>query len=89
MDDTSATPRHNLPQSDPGLLPRGFPPIIKDWGPEGFAPILSSGELHCEGKLHRRYSHGVGFQIFFYASRLFCGVKGFTVAGVQVLPPTY
>jgi len=32
-------------------------------GPEGFAPIPSSGELHCEGKLHRRYSHGVGFQI--------------------------
>ena len=32
-------------------------------GPEGFAPFLSSGELLCEGKLHRRYSHGVGFQI--------------------------
>ena len=32
-------------------------------GPEGFAPIPSSGELPCEGKLHRRYSHGVGFQI--------------------------
>ena len=32
-------------------------------GPEGFAPIPSSGELTCEGKLHRRYSHGVGFQI--------------------------
>ena len=31
--------------------------------PEGFAPILSFGELPCEGKLHRRYSHGVGFQI--------------------------
>ena len=35
----------------------------KIWGPEGFAPIPSSGELPCEGKLHRRYSHGVGFQI--------------------------
>ena len=33
-------------------------------GPEGFAPIPLSGELPCEGKLHRRYSHGVGFQIF-------------------------
>ena len=32
-------------------------------GPEGFAPIPSSGDLPCEGKLHRRYSHGVGFQI--------------------------
>ena len=34
-------------------------------GPEGFAPILSSGELPYEGKLHKRYSHGVGFQNFF------------------------
>ena len=33
-------------------------------GPEGFAPIPSSGELPCKGKLHRKYSHGVGFQIF-------------------------
>ena len=32
-------------------------------GPEGFASIPSSGELPCEGKLQRRYSHGVGFQI--------------------------
>ena len=32
-------------------------------GREGFAPIPSCGELPCEGKLHRRYSHGVGFQI--------------------------
>ena len=63
MDDTSAPLQHTLLQSDPGMLLRGFPPIIKDWGPEGFAPIPSSGELPCEGKLHRRYSHGVGFQI--------------------------
>ena len=34
----------------------------KSGGPEGFAPIPSSGELSCEGKQHRRYSHGVGFQ---------------------------
>ena len=33
-------------------------------GPKGFSPIPSSGVLPCEGKLHRRYSHGVGFQIF-------------------------
>ena len=33
-------------------------------GPKGFAPIPSFGELPCEGKLQRRYSHGVGFQIF-------------------------
>ena len=40
-----------------------YPPIIKEWGSQGFVPILSSGELPCEGKLHRRYSHRVGFQI--------------------------
>ena len=33
-------------------------------GPEGFAPIPSSGELTCRGQLPRRYSHGVGFHIF-------------------------
>ena len=32
--------------------------------PEGFAPIPSSGELPREGKLHRSYSQGMGFQIF-------------------------
>ena len=37
----------------------------RNGGPEGFAPIPSSGELPCEGQLHRRYSHGVGFQISF------------------------
>ena len=37
----------------------------KSGGPEGFAPIPSYGELPCGGKLHRRYSHGVGFQIYF------------------------
>jgi len=56
-------------------------------GPEGIAPILSSGELPCEGQLHRRYSHGVGFQIFFNAFSMFCRMKGFMVAGVQI-PPT-
>ena len=34
-------------------------------GLKGFASIPSSGELPCEGKLHRRYSHGVDFQIYF------------------------
>ena len=45
--------------------------------PEGFAPIPSSDELPCEGKLHRRYSHGVGFQIFLrfcvLRNEAFCG----------------
>ena len=34
----------------------------KSGGPEGFFPIPSSGELLCRGLLHKRYSHGVGFQ---------------------------
>ena len=64
MDVTSALPRHTLLQSDPGMLPRGFPPSSKIGGPEGFAPIPSSGELPCEGKLHRGYYHRLGFQTF-------------------------
>ena len=36
--------------------------LLKNGGPEDFAPIPSSGELSCEGQQHRRYSHGVGFQ---------------------------
>ena len=63
MDDTSAALRHTLPQSDPGLLPCGFPPINKVWGSRRLCPIAITGELPCEGKLHRRYSHRVGFQI--------------------------
>ena len=63
MDDTSAPPRHTQPKSDPQTFPCGFPPIIKDWGSRRLCPIPASGELPCEGKLHRRYSHGVGFQI--------------------------
>ena len=29
--------------------------VLKD-----LSPILASGELPCEGKMHRRYSHGAG-----------------------------
>ena len=29
VNDTSAPSRDTLPQSDPGMLPRGFPPVIK------------------------------------------------------------
>ena len=46
-------------------------------GPDGFAPIPSSGELHCGGQLHSRYSHGVVFN-FLCVFLVFCGVKGFT-----------
>ena len=45
------------------MLPHGFLLSSKIGGPKGFSPIPSSGELPCEGKLHRRYSHGVGFPI--------------------------
>ena len=34
----------------------------KNGGLEGFAPILSTGELPCDGQLQRRNSHRVGFQ---------------------------
>ena len=65
VDDTSAPPQHTLLQYDPERLPCGFLPVIKDWGSQGFASILSFSELPSEGQLHKMYSHGVGFQIFF------------------------
>ena len=85
VDDTSAPLSRNLTWE---CYPVVSLLSSKIWGPEGFAPIPSSGDLPCEGKLHRRYSHGVGFQIFFNAFGMFCGMKCFTVAGVQILPPT-
>ena len=60
---TSAPPRHTLPQSGREGYPVVFLLSSKIGGPEGLAPIPLSGELPCEGMLHRRYSHGVGFQI--------------------------
>ena len=53
-------------------------------GLKGFAPIPSSGELPCEGKLRRRYSHRVGFQI----SLRFCVLRkeGF-YSGRSANPP--
>uniref|UniRef100_A0A8C4X0F8 PR/SET domain 15 n=1 Tax=Eptatretus burgeri TaxID=7764 RepID=A0A8C4X0F8_EPTBU len=59
----STTPTHYR-----NLTQEGYPVVSlilsKIGDPEGFAPIPSSGELPCEGRLHRRYSHGVGFKIF-------------------------
>ena len=52
-------------------------------GPEGFAPIPSSGELPFEGKLHRRYSQGVGFQISLY----FCVLQNEGFYGGQSANP--
>ena len=63
VDDTSAPPRHSLPQFDLGRLHRGFPPIIKEWGVPEALP-LSRHPVSCPvGQLHRRYSHRVVFQI--------------------------
>ena len=39
-----------------------FLPSSRNGGPEGFAPIPSSGKLPCEGHQRRRYSLRVGFQ---------------------------
>ena len=56
---------HTRLQSDAGSYPMVSLLSSKSGGPEGFAPIPSSGELPCGVQLHRRYSHGVGFQIYF------------------------
>ena len=53
--------------------------LSKIGDPEGFAPIPSSSELPCEGKLHRSYSHGVGFQIFFMLVLFFGNVLEWNV----------
>jgi len=62
------TPQHHSDTLSRNLTRECYPvfslPSSKIWGPEGFAPIPSSGELPCEGKLHKMYSYGVGFQIF-------------------------
>ena len=62
------TPQHHSDTFSRNLTRECYPVdsllSSKIGGPEGFAPIPSSGELSCKGKLHRRYSHGVGFQIF-------------------------
>ena len=55
-------------------------------GPKGFAPISSSAELPCERQLHK-FSHGVGFQVSF-RFYVFCEMKCFTVAKVEILPTT-
>jgi len=63
------TPQHHPDTHGRNLTREGYPVVSllssKIGGPEGFAPILSSGELPCEGQLHRKYFHRVGFQIFF------------------------
>ena len=62
------TPQHHPDTHSRNLTQKCYPVVSllssKFGVPEGFAPIPSSGELPCEGNLHKRYSHGVGFQIF-------------------------
>ena len=63
------TPQHHSDTLSRNLTRECYPVVFvlssMIGGPEGFcAPIPSSGELPCEGKLRRRYSHRVGFQIF-------------------------
>ena len=64
------THQHHSDTHYRNLTREGYPVVSllssKIGGPEGFTPIMSSGELPCEGQLHSRYSHGVCFQ-FFYA----------------------
>ena len=61
------TPQHHPDTHYCNLTRESFPVVFllssKIGGPEGFAPIPSYGELPCEGKLHSKYSHGVGFQV--------------------------
>ena len=49
----------------------------RNGGPKGFTLIRSSIELPCEVQQHRRYSHGVGFQISLHLwvlrNEVFCG----------------
>ena len=60
------TPQHHPDTYYHSLTQEGYPMVFllssKSGGPEGFAPIPSSGELPCGGQLHRRYSHRVCFQ---------------------------
>ena len=64
------TPQHHSVTHHRNLTQEVYPMLFilssRNGGPEGFAPIPSSGELPYEGKLHRRYSHGVGFQLYLH-----------------------
>ena len=64
------TPQHHPDTHYRNMTREGYSMVSllssKTGGPEGFAPIPSSGELPCKGKLHRRYSHGGFFFKCFY-----------------------
>ena len=57
---------------------------LKIGDPEGFAPILSSGELPCGGEQPRRYSPRVRFQISLHLwvlqNEVFYGGRGANLA---------
>ena len=88
MDDTSAPPQHTRPQSDPGSLPRCFPPVIKERGvlkalPQFHHPLSCPAVGSCTKVPPMEWLFSL-LCVFL----MFCGVKCFTVAGVQILPPT-
>ena len=64
------TPQHHPDTHYRNRTLEGYPVVFlqssKSGCPEGFSPIPSSGELPCVGQLHKRYSHGVGFQIYLW-----------------------
>ena len=66
----------------------GYPVVFllssKSGGSEGIASNPSSGELQCGGQLHRGSPTKWVFRFLFIFS-MFCGVKGFMVAGVQIM----
>uniref|UniRef100_A0A8C4WPH4 tRNA (adenine(58)-N(1))-methyltransferase n=1 Tax=Eptatretus burgeri TaxID=7764 RepID=A0A8C4WPH4_EPTBU len=76
------TPQHHPNTHHRNMTLEGYPMVFllssKSWGPEGFAPMPSSGELPRGGKQHRRYSQpesstgGVGFQ---FSLRFSCGLR--------------
>ena len=65
------TPQHHPDTHSLNLTQECYPVVFllssKIGGPEGFAPIPSSGELTCEGQA----IHGVDFQIFFMVLECF------------------
>ena len=81
------TPQHHPNSHFRNLTQEGYPMVsLLSSKIGGFAPIPSSGELPCEGQLHSRYSHGVGFQIFWCFSYVLQN-EGFS-GGQSANPPT-
>ena len=77
VDDTSAPPRHILPQSDPGRFSSHHEKVgVQKALPQSRHPVSCPADSSCTG--------GTPMECLF----VFFRMKGFTVAGVQILPPT-